>query len=228
MPNHNLFDDWNEQSAYVLGFWVADGGISLIKHRRKLYKCFRIFNTDTQITKSLSKILGQHYTTSRRHANHKPEHQICIYSDKLFDFCYNITNNTNKSHAAFGLPAVPIHLFHHFVRGFFDGDGSIYYKHYKNRHNKITTALGTSFTGGCETSHIDQLQQWLRRNVGLGNKKISGRLHKKLNYNQYDSMLLCEFMYKNATIFMKRKKDIWDSADKTKLLHSMKYFSNKV
>jgi hypothetical protein len=41
-------------------------------------------------------------------------------------------------------------------------------------------------------------------------------------------MLLCEWMYKDATIFMERKKKIWDDFDKEKLRNSIKYFSNKV
>jgi hypothetical protein len=41
-------------------------------------------------------------------------------------------------------------------------------------------------------------------------------------------MLLCEWMYKDASIFMKRKKIIWDNFDKNKLINSRKYFSNKV
>jgi len=41
-------------------------------------------------------------------------------------------------------------------------------------------------------------------------------------------MLLCEWIYKDATIFMERKKAIWDSCDKERLARSKKWFSNKV
>jgi len=51
---------------------------------------------------------------------------------------------------------------------------------------------------------------------------------RRLIFNQYDSMLLCEWIYKDATIFMERKKAIWDSCDKERLARSKKWFSNKV
>jgi len=49
-----------------------------------------------------------------------------------------------------------------------------------------------------------------------------------IRFNQYDSMLLCDWMYEDATFYMKRKKDIWDGMDKERLKNSKKYFSNKV
>ena len=71
------------------------------------------------------------------------------------------------------------------------------------------------------------------KTIFTGNKQIimqgnSIGSASKLTYGQYDTMLLCEWMYKDATIFMERKKKIWDDFDKDKLKNSVKYFSNKV
>jgi hypothetical protein len=229
---HDLFDTWTEQSAYIFGFWLADGCIRLkSNHKNKniIYKLFNIGNTDKQIMDDICSILQCSYCIIKPQKQHwKISYALEHPSDKLFDFCYNITNTIYKSHGQYSLPNIPPELFHHFVRGFFDGDGSIHYKHYKTRHGKTIIALQTSFTGGKDTNIIQQLRDWFRDNIGLGNKKITNIPYCKLSYNQYDSMLLCQFMYKDATLYMKRKKDIWDSADKAKLENSTKYFSNKV
>lgn len=228
--NHNLFNKWNEFSSYIFGFWLSDGCIYLKPKNKKYYKQFLLFNTDKQIMEELSIILKKSIQIKKpRKEKYKVQYWITIHSDKLFDFCYSITGSTTKSNKEIQLPKIPNKYFHHFIRGFFDGDGSIFVKRYKTRHGKSIEALQTSFTAGKDTGNfIENLKQKLRKFIPVGNKKICGIDSKTLIFNQYDSMLLCEWMYKDATIYMKRKKDIWDSMDKEKLKNSVKYFSNKV
>lgn len=230
-PHHNLFDKWDEISSYIFGFWLSDGCITLHSngHSKSTQKAFVLYNTEKQIMLDFLKIFPVNLRSEDpSNPKWKTKYKIFVYSDALFDFCYSVTKTTQKSRNTFLLPTIPDRYYHHFVRGFFDGDGSICYKHYLNRHKKMVSALITSFTGGSETLHVEQLRDELKARVGVGNKKVSAGTAKKLSYNQYDSMLLCEYMYSGATIFMKRKKDVWDSADKTRLLNSKKYFSNKV
>jgi hypothetical protein len=90
-------------------------------------------------------------------------------------------------------------------------------------------AIQSSFTAGLQTSYLGRLRDKLRATIGTGMKKITiGKENQKLTFNQYDTMLLCQWMYKNATIFMCRKKAVWDSADADKIKQSTKFFSNKV
>jgi len=245
MVNHTLFDKWNETSAYILGFWLADGNIALDRKRptdKHYFKKFSICNTDRQTIYMIGKILG---LTPRKRKRQKPHYKlqyvIQIISDQLFDFCYAITKATNKSHNVLHIPNIPRNVFHHFVRGFFDGDGSIFYKHYRNRHGNLAQELGTSFTAGCDTGNfLTELKNGIRHFITVGDKQIckskgiykgnfaNGKGNLKLSFGQYDSALLCEWMYRDATLYMRRKKRIWDSADKERLLNSKKFFSNKV
>lgn len=229
--NHTLFDQWSEQSAYIFGFWLADGNISLNKspHGNTFTKRFSIYNTDLQVLSDIGKVIGLKPLSKKRRGTHQILYYIQANSWKLFDFCYSFTNTTNKSGNTLNLPEVPKESFHHFVRGFFDGDGSIHWKTYKTRHGKEIMSLQTAFSSGNATgSFLEQLRDRLMAFIPVGNKKVASGTSRKLSFNQYDSMLLCEWMYKDATIFMKRKKKIWDDADKEKLLNSKKYFSNKV
>jgi len=230
--NHTLFDNWNEISAYIFGFWLADGHIRVyrFKNSNKYQKRFHITNTDKQLIYEIGKIMGKLPTLCKKYEQHyKQVYGIEIISNKLFDFCYDMVGTHYKSSTEIPIPKIPKKLFHHFVRGFFDGDGSIHIKHYKTRHGKLVSALQTSFTSGIETGDfLENFKQKLREFIPVGNKKISTGLSKKLIFNQYDSMLLCEWMYKDATIYMKRKKKIWDESDKERLKKSTKFFSNKV
>ena len=229
-PNHDLFDAWTEASAYILGFWYTDGGLELDKKPSGNYKVVAIYNTDLESLIAVQRVTGGNIIT-KTPKNHKYKifHTLRIYSDKLWDFLYNAVLTTHKSDGnSFRMDSVPTEFFSHFVRGCFDGDGSIFYKHYKNRHGKTTSELNTSFTAGnlCNQFLVD-LQNRLLLFISVKIKKISGRASRKLAYNQYDSGLLCEWMYENANMFMKRKKLIWDTADKARILGSRKYFNAK-
>lgn len=239
-PNftHNFFDKWTEQMAYVLGFWYADGCITVNKYTKNNHNCankrFVINNTDKQIMYDISKIIKiVPSIRPPRNERQKTQYVINVNSNKFFDFCYLLIGTTDKTHSIH-LPEVPSKYLHHFIRGFFDGDGSIFLKKYNSRHGNPITNLSSSFTASGESWFaLDELKKLLMKTIFTGNKKISLSKHKlgrnsKLTFGQYDTMLLCEWMYKDATIFMKRKKKIWDDFDKDKLRDSIKYFSNKV
>ena len=225
-----LFDKWTEESAYIFGFWWADGSIELHKSHNNIFKLFCISNTNLQIMNEMAfKMKANVRNCPPNKLTKKKCYRIWIYSDKMFDFCYEHTRSITKSDKEIPFPKIPNKMFHHFVRGFFDGDGSINYKRYKTRHKKLIKALQTSFTAGKDTGNfLQHLKEQLRLFIPIGDKKITKDVAKRLIFNQYDSMLLCQWMYKDATIFMERKKDIWDSTDKERLLKSTKYFSNKV
>jgi hypothetical protein len=246
--SHDFFDKWTEQSAYILGFWYADGCIAINKYNKNnkcyAHKRFNIINTDQQIMNDISFNIGVTTSTIKaRKENWKRTYHIQVNSNKFFDFCYSFVGSVDKTHSLLSpFYKIPDEFLHHFVRGFFDGDGSMYIKSYKSRHGGQITNLGSSFSASKESWVIlNDLKQILINKLGIGNKKITKCKsngfkndkpkhisNSKLIFNQYDTMLLCEWMYKDATIFMKRKKDIWDGFDKEKLKNSIKYFSNKV
>lgn len=242
-PNfsHDFFDTWTEHSAYVLGFWYADGSIGVNSYAHNghnyAYKQFSVCNTDKQIIDDLTPIIGiTPKVVKPRKKNEKTSYQMQVNSDKLFDFCYSLVGTIDKTHSTSFPTIVPNHLLHHFIRGFFDGDGSILIKRYKTRHGKVVRNLTSSFTASKESwIMLEDLKNLLKLKLNTGNRKIviwrdkkTGFHNSKLCYAQYDTMLLCEWMYQDATIFMKRKKAVWDAFDKKKLKDSVKYFSNKV
>lgn len=223
------FNNPTEISAYILGFWLADGGISVQRRKRgPVYKRFGLFNTDLVLMEKLSYYVNSKITKPAKRPHCKKQlYVINKHSNELFDFCYNIIGNTKKSNNLHSFRYLNEKTLNHTVRGFFDGDGSIFYKKYKTRHGKVVENLMTSFAAGadCDGFLID-LNNILNKRVGVQIKKITGKTNKHLMFGQYDTKLLCEWMYKDASLFMKRKKQIWDESDKIKLAESIKYRSN--
>lgn len=226
----DLFDVSNEYSDYILGFWIADGHIHLHKDKRKKLgydKQWGIANTDRDIMFKIANIMNVRcsilkMTDLQISKNYKQMYSIVVYSDKLFDKFYKFSDSVNKSHNLRQLPEV--RHFNHFVRGLFDGDGSLHYSKYKNRHGKETSELRSSFTASLDNKvFLSSLSEKLHNMVGVSHKKIHGSNISKLAYGQYDTYKLCKWMYDESTIHMNRKKKIWDESNKDRLLKSIKY-----
>lgn len=228
---HEFFSVWSEESAYILGFWYADGFIGLRKNRHSSYKQFGIGNTDKQIMDDMSAIIGL-VPCVRNSVIHKTFYEFRVNSDTFYDFCHSLIGGNDKTNST-KFPEIPSEYLKHFIRGYFDGDGSIHINHYKSRHGKLISNLSSSFTASRTSwSALNDLKLLLVDILGTSNRKISvsrgltGR--SKLSYGQYDTMLLCDWMYDDAKIFMERKRKIYDGFDRVKLLNSVKYFSNKM
>jgi len=111
----------------------------------------------------------------------------------------------------------------HFIRGFFDGDGSIHETSYKNRHGKISTNVRSYFCYGLEAVEFLKCLK-----DELGNFGINGIISKsgktcRLKLNQYNTYLLCKLIYDDSKIKMDRKFEIWENCDKDKMINSRKY-----
>lgn len=228
---HSLFDTWSEHAAYILGFWYADGYITVKRQGSCYRKIWGLVNTNRSGLMAIKQHCGIDKPLTirkKKQLHHRECYLLRVYSEQLFDFCYQYTGTTRKSRIQIALPPVPDNLANHFVRGFFDGDGSIYYTTTANRHGKPSTLLRSSFTAGKQTGDfLINLRELICTHIPASRKKTDGTHHKKITFGQYDTMLLCQWMYSGCSIAFENKKTIWDHADHARLAKSPLYF-NKV
>lgn len=203
--NYGYFKDIDsEDKAYFLGLIGADGCIS--KSRGKLTFSIELSSKDSYILEELSiKICGdksliKEYIRLNRNPTSKIAFSDSRFIKNLIDKGIFINKSLNYSFPDF----IPKNLMHHYIRGYFDGDGSVYLAGKKSKF---------SFTG----SHhfIPPLNKYLFDNniflreyaiVDRGNFcsiHIGGILPSKLFY---------EYIYSDANYYLNRKKDIFDSA----------------
>ena len=105
---------------------------------------------------------------------------------------------------------MPQELIHHFIRGFFDGDGSIFYNKSKFEQKNCT---GTPQFNICITSTKEMIE-WLIDIIGIGNISKEMRREKTWYYRQsgnHKTKIFCDFIYKDATIFMERKYKLYQN-----------------
>lgn len=204
--NKNYFDLVNtEKKAYFLGLLAADGTIS---DKKNTVSLSLIAEDGIDLLNELKKEMDS-------------KGKIIIHKDKRHDYLRrplctmqftnaqtkNALNNLGlhpKKTTNLDYPKINKDLNRHFIRGFIDGDGSFYYK----RGILVFSLVGTE-------SILSSIQQILKKELGMEPIKLIR--HKTgvyyLNLAHKKTMLLREWIYKDSSIHMKRKRNMRYASD---------------
>lgn len=180
---------------YLLGYVFADGCLATSS---KGYEYISISTADEEIAKKIS--LYTNTKVTRFKTKWKMRYSVCIWDRELVDWMKS--KGIIKRKTGFEqYPELDLDCLNHFIRGFLDGDGMI-------------SIFKNLLFSGFACANKDFLLN-LRRDISYhaGVSKDSGTLLKecvancyKLRYSVSDTIRLCRYLYKNATIFMERKK----------------------
>ena len=137
------------------------------------------------------------------------QNYISILSQKMVDSLKKYGVNERKSLCTVFPKNLPADFHGHFIRGVFDGDGSASY--YSRKGRKAHTKA-VRFCQGNNQFLID-LMDCLRENAGV--RTVSLYKEKEalwsIAYRSNESLLkVIEYMYEDASIYIKRKKELCD------------------
>jgi len=195
--NESFFEHIDtEGKAYLFGFLMADGGV--YENRITL----SIHRDDVEILEILTKEMESSYPIAK-HQGKNNMMRVNFCSDKLTKDLYELGCTSKKSLTLeFKENIIPDNLIHHFIRGFFDGDGSVSFgksrgrmrwewevvgtSQFLNKIEEVMSKIGLSFNKIRKTENIYRLRIGMARTEPL-----------KLIYN---------FLYNGAKLFLKRKK----------------------
>lgn len=198
--NEHYFDVIDsEDKAYFLGLLFADGHnssknyIRLSLHNKDIdiIKTFLIkLNADVPITLGgIDKKMATINICSKHMSNKLRTYGMC--SNKYFSFNF---------------PSIPEHLNIHFIRGYFDGDGSVFSSKIKTFNLKYTFNI----TGNYET--LLKIQTILCDKLGLRKNKMQTRYKNKTQSSVHFSYsgnkqvkLIRDLLYNGATVYLNRK-----------------------
>jgi hypothetical protein len=212
--NDNYFNNIDtEKKAYILGFIIADGHIS--KENRL---CFSNSIDDISIFEEIRSEISPNSKIHLKKYNQgaKTRKEQCILRIKSNILCeqlrdkYNICNNkTHDTKFTFNLDLIPEELKVHFIRGFFDGDGSISFYETKGTIFFNFSFISTSF------NFVNQVAQLFENNFKVKKviRKIQGKTINwftlRFDYDRHrarEIQKIYEFLYQDATIFLERKR----------------------
>lgn len=125
----DYFKEWSRNMSYILGFTYADGSINTTKHHSKLV--FQLQKSDEEVLN----FIKQEIQPNRRiyHYERFDNRTENTYAISMIDFSSKILIKdlkeigiiSNKTYDDRILPNIPNKYWWDFVRGWFDGDGSI-------------------------------------------------------------------------------------------------------
>jgi len=191
-----------EHKAYWLGFIMADGNIYDYTKRPKYSLDIALQAKDKGHLEKLSKELS--YTGEIRErliAGKYPSCRLQLHGKEIVNDLTELGCGPNKT-MSLQVPKIPKELLRHFIRGYFDGDGSItiYDDGYKDK-------LSISLCCGNE-EFLNQVQSIIIEELNLTEVKIYS--DKRSNLKEYrkariDAFKILTWLYKDSSVYLDRK-----------------------
>lgn len=229
--NEQFFDKIDtEAKAYVLGFFFADGCNHDLSDLDDGYNhqnviSFTQLEQDKDILDQIRSAMecNRPYKEIVQKSNGNKKFTLAIVSNKLSSALSKIGGTPRKSLTLEFPKFISSELMPHFIRGYFDGDGSVWNgkrkkmivkdeRHPGKTREKIVHNVKFNFTGN--PVFIEELQNYLIQELGFRKTKLnfSGKARSgtycTMEYSGRKQMKkLFDFMYNNATIYGSRKYD---------------------
>lgn len=204
--NENYFDKIDTPNkAYVLGFLYADGNNNLTKQTISM----SLQEDDFEILEAIRKEIGSEKPLkfidySNKHDfgyTYKNQYRLLMHSKHMSETLRDLGMVPNKS-LVLEFPKIDPELYSHFIRGYFDGDGSVHFS--TTIHSNCLVTI-TSTLPFCEKIKAI-LETELKVHIGIRDASnnngitkvayVSGKNQLKKIYN---------YLYKDASLFMSRK-----------------------
>ena len=209
--NSNYFDNIDsEEKAYILGFIFADGFVgndkvnnivisSKDKEILEIIKCKIDFNGEIGTNKSGG------------YANSKESYVLNFSNKHMADNLRKFGIYPNRKIEMKDFPSIPTNLIRHFLRGYFDGDGTIMKsKSITKKNNKIYQYDRLVFS---MIASLDFIYSILKK-FNIEHYSIKQSKNESLYYLSIMAISeiykLYHLLYDDSTIFLNRKRKIWD------------------
>lgn len=213
--NENYFECLDSKDkAYFLGFIYADG---FITKRSSGQNILGITLAESEPLDKFKKYINCNkpigvYKKTNSYSDKSIEHKLALVSDKLVSDIEKLGVVERKT-LVLTFPDLPEELIPHFIRGYFDGDGSVFI-HKDCRPEYDIKYLGIDICGTKEfleglSSHLDFLDEnpciykEKRKETNCWNIKFASNIR---------SLNLYHYMYKDCDdLYLSRKKEIFEN-----------------
>lgn len=218
--NRTFFQKWSPEMAYVLGFLFADGYV-FTNPRGSSYLCFA--STDREIIQAIKVALRSNHTIGSRirsvpsgNRKRKKLYVLQIGSKEVVKSLERFGIVQNKSLVIRFPKNIPRLYFGNFVRGYFDGDGCVYFKqHMVAKRKKMRWVFQVHFTSG-SLAFLIGLKKALMPYTKGGFIQHKQRGYE-LIFSHHDGFALYKLMYHTVPngLLLTRKYKIFQKAAAT-------------
>lgn len=199
--NKDYFKTWSSNMAYILGFIYADGSITKSKKINRAYLSISLQTRDIEILEFIKKEVAPgnsiYKYTRKQYDKEYSNVTIMICSKEICKDLESLGCIQNKTYEGLKFPSVPKEYMPDFIRGYFDGDGSIYIK--SNGHSPTITISCS------DRNFLSKIQE----NILIGKVSLD-QINKiplyKLNIASKPGILkFYEYIYKENCLKLDRK-----------------------
>lgn len=204
----NFFKKWGGDMAYILGFMYADGNIIINKRGAHF---FAIYSSDKKLIQEMLKCMESEHKLSERKKFGDVSYSFQVGSKEMYFDLIKIGLVPNKS-KRMQLPKIPKEYFADFIRGYFDGDGSVWMGQIHKESKVPVYTVRTTFTSasiGFLSSIYKSLQMFGIKGGAIHTAKNGN--YGRLVFGAGDSLKLSKIMYNGGNkLFLNRKKLIFE------------------
>lgn len=192
----------SEIKAYILGLWLSDGWVTDDEI------CIKIHKDDIQLVEKIRDFFCPEIPIKEI----KNTISFKLSSKELVSQFNSYGCVKNKTYSDMHIPNIPKNLIRHFIRGYFDGDGTIFMdrKYYKSNICSICKNFLKELQDILTENNIES-----RINVEKRSNKImktpQGKstnckdMYRLYVSKQTEIIKFKDFMYRNSTIYLQRK-----------------------
>lgn len=203
--NLEFFKNINsEKNAYFLGLLYADGCVQISNTRYQI--TLKLKSNDQSIIEQFRDIMSP---SSPIRISYEKYSYFRINQKKICEQLIHHGCVPNKSLILEFPTTVPDELIHHFLRGYSDGDGTIYINHVKNRQGKIYDNTIWKFVSTkqfCETAaKILREELDINCSQSLSSPKTNDMTTTLIVGGNLQVRKALDWLYKDATVYLPRK-----------------------
>ncbi|SFI73555.1 LAGLIDADG-like domain-containing protein [Bacillus sp. 71mf] len=187
--NEDYFKTWSNNMAYILGFFIADGVIAKNCHT------VSISQKEKEILEDIKKEIKSNQPLCKN--KNTDVYMLNLNSKIMKNDLIDIHGITPCKSYDVQFPYVPEEFLHHFIRGYFDGDGHVNPKKYfasfvSGSHLFMNSLKEVLIAQNLKPKFIDKEKQY---RIYLSGKK--------------DIQHFAEWIYKDKELFLRRKREIF-------------------
>lgn len=204
---HDFFEKIDsEEKAYFLGLLMADGSVSSIRNTITI----SLKKEDLHIIETFRSILKNNNIITKTKNNYR----LVVYSKKMVNDLIKLGCVDRKTYTNSQFPLISIDMINHFIRGYFDGDGHIGMCESYSKH-KNYKRINYTFYILLQENYKNYVKNFFKNeyNVDLAEyikKECSNNLFILKTGQKEKLEMIYSSLYKNASLFLIRKKEIWD------------------
>ena len=200
----DYFKNQTSNMAYILGLLASDGNVA--KKENQINICLN--EEDYEILEKIRKeIKSTRPIKVYSRNNGATQSKLVVFSSTMKKDLSHYSIVPNKTFILQPPELLKKEYYIDYIRGYFDGDGSVYIN---------SNGIPGVNIGGASKEMIEWIRKVLAEQYGIICKKIdsSQKLSEKRNYNRIfyygeNIVKLYKIFYKNDSLYMKRKKDIF-------------------